>query len=94
MCCAHGKGAYVHSSVQVDRGIMRLYALLQLTNRQKQQLASRWRNWKSRRAALSSRLAAVNTTLDENLPSHSNANLVALLQTVDAVLDPKCESMR
>ena len=74
-------------AVQYDRLMMRLYSLLQLSHRQKQQLASRWRSWKKRRAALSSTLAVAQHALDENLPAELTA-LSPLFQVIDAVLRP------
>ena len=79
-------------AVQEERLVMRLYALLQLSQRQKKQLASRWRSWKSRRAALSRCLAAEQHALDENLPTDCTANLSHLLGMVDSVLCPGCDS--
>lgn len=72
--------------------MIRLYALLQLSHRQKQQLASRWRSWRSRRAALSSTLVAARLALNEIPPPSFNINLSALLQIIDEVLLPGCGS--
>ena len=80
--------------VQEERLLMRLYGLLQLSHRQKQQLASRWRSWKRRRAALSGALAVAQHTLDDNLPTCVSANLYPIMQIVDAVLRPGCDSAR
>ena len=76
--------------MQGERELMRLYTLLHLSNLQKQQLASRWKSWNRRRTALSSRLAAAQNTLHENLPSCSS--LASHLRTVTSVLHPECES--
>ena len=81
----------MHGAMQGERLIMRLYALLQLSDRQKQQLASRWRMWKSRRAALSRMLVAAQHDLDENLPTDSEAEISPLLKMIDAVLSPGCD---
>ena len=70
---------------------MRLYALLQLSQRQKQQLASRWRCWRSRRAALSRKLTAEQHALDESLPTDCTANLSPVLRMVDSVLCSGCD---
>ena len=82
------------SAVQWERLVMRLYGLLQLSHRRKQWLATRWRIWKMRRAALSGTLAVAQRALDENLPTDFTVNLLPLLKAVDAVLRSGCDSAR
>lgn len=57
--------------VQQQRVIMRLYGNLRLSQHQKEQLASLWRSWCRRRAALSHKLMAAVGVLQSTLPNQS-----------------------